>query len=66
MKHNGHSFEASPGDYDTFDEELYDLLTGANLPELYAGDPYDWIFMYASGSETPLSCFREILTGDAV
>lgn len=42
------------------------FLLDSGYPELYAGNPYDWIFLWASQDETPLEAFRfymrEILT----
>ena len=41
-------------------------LLNAGYPELYAGNPYDWLFMWALSSESPLIAFRhymgEVLT----
>ena len=36
------------------------VLTEAGYPELYVGNPYDWIFLYASKDTEPLRLFREI------
>lgn len=33
-------------------------LSDAGYPELYAGNPYDWIFMWALNKEYPLEDFR--------
>ena len=35
-------------------------LTEAGYPELYVGNPYDWIFMYCAQDQEPLSLFRGI------
>ena len=35
-------------------------LMEAGYPELYVGNPYDWIFMYCAHDQEPLSLFREI------
>lgn len=32
----------------------------AGYPELYVGNPYDWIFLYVSQDQEPLITFREI------
>lgn len=32
----------------------------AGYPELYVGNPYDWIFFYVSHDREPLITFREI------
>ena len=37
------------------------LLLEAGYPELYYGNPYDWIFFYSSESEEPLNVFREFI-----
>lgn len=39
---------------DTINARLLD----AGYPELYAGNPYDWLFMWALNDENPLSAFR--------
>ncbi len=35
-------------------------ITEAGYPELYVGNPYDWIFLFAAKDEEPLVLFREI------
>ena len=35
-------------------------LTDAGYPELYIGDPYDWLFLYISQDLEPLRLFREV------
>ena len=41
-------------------------LMDAGYPEMYVGNPYDWIFFYAAKSAEPLFMFRyfwnELLT----
>ena len=37
---------------------MNNYLTDAGYPTLYAGNPYDWIFLYAMTSDWPLSVFR--------
>lgn len=39
-------------------DDMNRFLTDSGYPELYAGNPYDWIFMYSNMSETPLDTFR--------
>lgn len=34
------------------------ILTDAGYPELYHGNPYDWIFLFVLNSQTPLVTFR--------
>lgn len=33
-------------------------LIEAGFAELYAGNPYDWIFLWANHNEEPLTAFR--------
>lgn len=56
---------------DSVDEymiEINDVLMDANLPELYLGNPYDWMFIYCirqtANEYDPLDAFRSII-GDA-
>ena len=37
------------------------LLLDASYPELYEGNPYDWIFLYASPDAYPLDAFRSFM-----
>jgi len=37
------------------------LLLDASYPELYEGNPYDWIFLYASQDAYPLDAFRSFM-----
>ena len=55
------------GNYDAVPEDANRCLTSMNrhlldagYPELYAGNPYDWIFFFAAKSESPLFVFRFI------
>ncbi len=55
------------GNYDAVPEDANRCLTSMNkhlldagYPELYVGNPYDWIFFYAAKSESPLYVFRFI------
>lgn len=34
-------------------------LMDASYPELYAGNPYDWIFLFSLNQDVPLQTFRE-------
>ena len=36
------------------------FLCDAGYPELYVGNPYDWIFFYAAKRDEPLYVFRYI------
>jgi len=53
------------GDYDSFVEGLNDVLYECGFSPLYAGNPYDWLFLYCSACAddgyTPLDRFRGIL-----
>lgn len=51
--------------YDNFVGEMDHILVSCDLPLLYAGHPYDWIFLYSSKQEDPLATFRNILS-DAI
>ena len=42
-------------------EQLSDILFDCNLPGLYYGNPYDWLFLYCSYQELPLETFRAIM-----
>ena len=60
-------YEANPGDADRCITSMNQHLIDSGYPELYVGNPYDWIFFYATKSEEPLFVFRyiwnELLTG---
>ena len=36
-------------------------LLEVGYPEFYPGNPYDWIFVYCSMSDEPLTVFREFI-----
>ena len=48
--------------YEEYVDDLNNILFEANLPPLYAGNPYDWLFMCCVIEEAPLDAFREILS----
>lgn len=51
-------------DYDRFDEyvnQIGTLLIEANMPPLYYGNPYDWLFLYCALTNEPLDTFYGIL-----
>ncbi len=54
------NYRAEPEDADRCLANMNKHLTDAGYPELYVGNPYDWIFMYASKSDEPLYVFRYI------
>ena len=39
-------------------DNINNYLLDSGYPELYEGNPYDWIFMWALNDECPLSAFR--------
>ena len=54
------SYSAQYGDEGRSISSMNHFLVGSGFPELYPGNPYDWLFLYASCDETPLITFREI------
>lgn len=54
------SYEADPEDANRCLTSMNQHLMDAGYPELYVGNPYDWIFFFASKSEEPLYVFRFI------
>ncbi len=53
-------YESSPGDADRCIAEMNRYLIDCSYPELYVGNPYDWIFFYAVKDSEPLRTFRYI------
>ena len=47
---------------DDYVEQLNDLLTEANLPTIYSGNPMDWLFCFCTMADKPLDTFRAILS----
>lgn len=47
---------------DIFIDEINDLLYSCGYEEIYAGNPYDWIFLCSAQAEDPLAYFRQIIT----
>ena len=37
------------------------LLEECGYEPLYAGNPFDWVFLFSAGHENPLETFRNIL-----
>lgn len=54
------SYEAAPGDANRCLTGMNQHLMEAGYPELYVGNPYDWIFFFAAKSDEPLYVFRFI------
>lgn len=52
------SFQAGENDRDRCLAELDQYLLDAGFPEMYAGNPFDWIFLWAAGREAPMLAFR--------
>ena len=48
--------------FDVFQEETNALLTSCGYDELYSGNPYDWLFLWASTTEHPLNALRGVLS----
>lgn len=57
-RHSSPSYEAEPYDRDRCLAELDQYLLDAGFPEMYAGNPFDWIFLWAAGRAAPLLAFR--------
>lgn len=59
LSHGGmKTLMAGENDRDRCLDELDQYLLDAGFPEIYAGNPYDWIFLWAAGREAPLLAFR--------
>ena len=59
LSHSGNpSYMAEEHDRERCLAELDQYLLDAGFPEIYAGNPYDWIFLWAAGREAPLPAFR--------
>ena len=54
----GVSFSAPLSDSVRCLEFINNRLLDAGYPELYEGNPYDWVFMWASHDYDPLNAFR--------
>ena len=42
-------------------DEANDCLCEAWYEDLYAGNPFDWMFLYAAQQPEPLDSFRELV-----
>lgn len=59
LSRHGHiSYEAGKNDRERCIAELDQYLMDAGFPEMYAGNPYDWIFLWAAGREAPILSFH--------
>ncbi len=54
------NYDAAPEDANRCLTSMNQFLCDAGYPELYVGNPYDWIFFFASKSDEPLYVFRFI------
>ena len=54
------NYEATPEDANRCLTSMNQHLVDAGYPELFVGNPYDWIFFFASKSDEPLYAFRFI------
>lgn len=54
------TYQTQPSDADRCISHMNQVLMDAGYPELYVGNPYDWIFFYATKSDEPLTTFRYI------
>ena len=57
-RRNSISYEAGENDGSRCLSEIDQYLMDAGFPEIYPGNPYDWIFLWACGKAAPLSAFR--------
>ena len=58
-------YDEKDADLDDYIMELDGLLTKADLPKMYYGNPYDWLFIYCSlgtEEESSLDKFRSIIS----
>lgn len=61
LKHNEFYYSPSPEECGRCYASMNQYLVSAGYPELYQGNPYDWIFMYSSQDEYPLDTFRDFM-----
>lgn len=55
------AYRAKLADDERFIDDINRRLLEVGYLELYLGNPYDWIFVFCSRSEEPLSVFREFI-----
>lgn len=56
-----HSYQAKAGDTERCICEIDSYLVDTGYPELYPGDPFDWIILHAVENEFPLLVLREYM-----
>lgn len=61
LKGRDGTYRAKVGEADRCLSEINKYLLDAGYPELYFGNPYDWVFMYAIQDDFPLLTFREFM-----
>lgn len=61
LKRKDGTYRAKGGEADRCLSEINKYLLDAGYPELYFGNPYDWVFMYAMQDDFPLLTFREFM-----
>lgn len=47
--------------YKLYVAEMDHWLTKAKLPQMYYGNPYDWMFLFCAATNSPLNAFRDLL-----
>lgn len=59
---NGHYYRSDKTESERCIDNINKYLIDCGYPELYAGNPYDWIFLWAVNDDTdPLFAFREYM-----
>ena len=58
LKGSDSEYAAKPNDAQRCIASVNRLLLDTSYPELYEGNPYDWIFLYASQDAYPMDAFR--------
>ena len=61
IKQNDALYLAKHSDSERCLDTINNRLLNAGYPELYAGNPYDWLFMWALNDENPLIAFRHYM-----
>lgn len=57
-KQNDALYLAKPSDSERCLDTINNRLLNADYPELYAGNPYDWLFLWSLNTQSPLVAFR--------
>ena len=61
IKNNSAAYAAKKGDAGRCIASVNRLLVDSGYPALYEGNPYDWIFMFASQDTYPMDAFRSFM-----